>query len=270
MATQNGTDLILMVDGERFAAATANEISLTRAMRDVTNKDSGSWKENEYGLGEGSMNGTGLFLTDSVNLLPYSETLTNASWIKTGLVVDSTQVLGPDGLKNAFNLSSLSNGDTLKNTPLGLNGGATFVFSVWVKGSGDIEIQAGDEDGVNNNPLALTSSWQRVSIYYDTINGVDCFGGIFIDTATSLQVYGPQLEYGAEPTAYKPSGKGYSYLSSALINKTKVQCILTNQVDYKLTGECLVSNLTLTAPMEENVTFTADFSLSGLINEGTI
>jgi hypothetical protein len=31
MATQNGTDIIIMVDGERFAAATANEFNLTTA-----------------------------------------------------------------------------------------------------------------------------------------------------------------------------------------------------------------------------------------------
>lgn len=268
--TQNGTDIILMVDGERFAAATANEISLTRAMRDVTNKDSGNWKENEYGLGEGSMNGTGLFLTDSVNLLPFSETLTNASWNKSGLVVDSAQVLGPDGLKNAFNLSSLSNGDGLSSSFLPLESPNEITFSVWLKGSGDIDLLVGDDAGAENIAVSLTSSWVRHDLKYILDTGVDCYVKITIDTATSLQVYGPQLEYGAEPTAYKPSGKGYSYLSSALINKTKVQCILTNQVDYKLTGECLVSNLTLTAPMEENVTFTADFSLSGLINEGTI
>lgn len=268
--TQNGTDIILMVDGERFAAATANEISLTRAMRDITNKDSGSWKENEYGLGEGSMNGTGLFLTDSVNLLPYSETLTNASWVKNGLVVDSTKVIGPEGLKNAFNLSSLSNGDGLSSPILYLELPNEITFSVWLKGSGDVIIIVGDDSSTTNSIVTLTSSWVRYDVSYTLDTGVDCYVRIEIGTATSLQVYGPQLEYGAEPTAYKPSGKGYSYLSSALINKTKVQCILTNQVDYKLTGECLVSNLTLSAPMEENVTFTADFSLSGLINEGTI
>lgn len=268
--TQNGTDIILMVDGERFAAATANEISLTRAMRDVTNKDSGSWKENEYGLGEGSMNGTGLFLTDSVNLLPFSETLTNASWIKTGLVVDSAKVLGPDGLKNAFNLSSLSNGDTLSSMPITLESLNFVTFSVWVKGIGGIGLYLEDDGDSSTSSNILSSSWQRIYLTFELTSGVDVLCRIDVGDATSLQVYGPQLEYGAEPTAYKPSGKGYSYLSSALINKTKVQCILTNQVDYKLTGQCLVSNLTLTAPMEENVTFTADFSLSGLINEATI
>ena len=98
MATQNGTDIILIVDGERFAAATANEISLSRAMRDTTNKDTGGWKTNEYGLGEGTMNGTGLFLTEQKNLLSFVDDLTNAVWVKTGLTVSSTKVNGPTNL----------------------------------------------------------------------------------------------------------------------------------------------------------------------------
>lgn len=59
MATQNGTDIKIYV-GSTIGSAkivdglTSNEASITRALRDVTNKSSNGWKAQEYGLGEGS------------------------------------------------------------------------------------------------------------------------------------------------------------------------------------------------------------------------
>lgn len=59
MATQNGTDIKIYV-GSTIGAAkivdglTSNEASITRALRDTTNKSNNGWKAQEYGLGEGS------------------------------------------------------------------------------------------------------------------------------------------------------------------------------------------------------------------------
>lgn len=270
MATQNGTDIILMVDGQRFAAATANEFNISRAMRDITNKDTGGWKKNAYGLAEASMNGTGLFLTSVTNLLAYSEALNNAWWVKTGLTIDSTKVNGPDGLKNAFNITALTASDTLNSSLLTLEVDSSICFSIWVKGTGDIDVVVGDELIDASTPATLSGSWQRISVTLDTDTGIDCYCGITIQGATSLQVYGPQLEYGTTPTAYQPSGNSYNYFADAIKNKTEIACMITNQKDYTLSGTCLVSNLTLAAPMEENTTFTADFSVSGLVIQGTI
>lgn len=59
MATQNGTDIKIYVGASIGSAKivdglTSNEASITRALRDVTNKSSNGWKAQEYGLGEGS------------------------------------------------------------------------------------------------------------------------------------------------------------------------------------------------------------------------
>ena len=59
MATQNGTDIKIYVGATIGTAKivdglTSNEASITRALRDVTNKSSNGWKAQEYGLGEGS------------------------------------------------------------------------------------------------------------------------------------------------------------------------------------------------------------------------
>lgn len=268
--TQNGTDIILMVDGQRFAAATANEFNISRAMRDITNKDTGGWKKNAYGLLEASMNGTGLFLTSVTNLLAYSEALNNAYWVRSGLTIDSTKVNGPDGLKNAFNITSLNIGDTLTSQLLTLEQPNFVTFSVWVKGSGEIGTYLADDGDSISDTYTLTSSWVRISLTYELVSGIDVVAQIEAGSASSLQVYGPQLEYGSTPTAYQPSGNSYSYFADAIKNKTEIDCIITNQKDYTLSGTCLVSNMTLTAQMEENTTFTADFSVSGLVTQGTI
>lgn len=269
MATQNGTDIILLVDGERFGAATANEISLTRATRDTTNKDSAGWKENEYGLGEGTMNGSGLFFNENKNLVRYPEVLSNAAWIKSGLTVSTTLVNGPTDVKNGFQLTSLTSTDQLIQD-CGDLAVDSYVFSVWLKGSGDIDLIIGDNDSEDALSVTLTSSWVRYSVVREMATGVDVYVSIKIDTATSLYVSQPQLELGLEATQYKATGRLFDYFRDAVINKTKLQCLVTNQTDFTLSGQCLVSNLVLTAPMEENTTFTADFNLSGIISTATI
>jgi hypothetical protein len=97
------------------------------------------------------------------------------------------------------------------------------------------------------------------------ITGAEVFYRIEIDTATQLFISQPQLELGETATAYIPTGRLFSYFQDALINKTKLPCILTNQKDYTLSGSCLISNFSMSAPMEENTTFTADFAVDGLV-----
>lgn len=265
MATQNGTDIIIMVDGERFAAATANEFNLTTALRDVTNKDSGHWKEQEYALKECTMNGTGLVFNANKNLVRYPEDLSNAAWVKTGLAVSATKVLGPANLLNGFRLGSVSNSDFINQEIGGLTSGQTYVFSIWLKGDGDVNLIVGDDDNSTTTAITLTSSWVRYEVSHDMITAVDVFVKLEIDTATDVYLSQPQLEVGAAATAYIPTGKLFSYFQDALINKTKVSCILTNQKDYTLSGSCLISNFSMSAPMEENTTFTADFAVDGLV-----
>lgn len=269
MATQNGTDIILLVDGERFGAATANEISLTRATRDTTNKDSAGWKENEYGLGEGTMNGSGLFFNENKNLICYPEMLSNAAWIKSGLTVSSTLVNGPTDLKNGFQLTSLTATDQLMQDCGNLEVD-TYVASIWLKGSGTVDLILGDDDSEDVLIVTLTASWVRYEILRDMVTGQSVYVSVKIGTATSVYVSQPQLELGAEPTQYKATGRLFDYFRDAVINKTKLQCLITNQTDFTVSGQCLVSNLVLTAPMEENTTFTADFNLSGIISTATI
>ncbi len=269
MATQNGTDIIIMVDGERFAAATANEFNLTTALRDTTNKDSGHWKAQEYALKECTMSGTGLVFNANKNLVRYPEDLNNAAWVKSGLAVSATKVLGPTNLLNGFQLTGLSSGDTLYQE-FGSLRLSEYVFSIWMKGVGNVDIILSDDDGADITKIALTSSWVRYEVTHEMFTGVNVLCKIEIDTATELYVSQPQLELGETETAYVPTGRLFSYFQDALINKTKLSCILTNQKDYTLSGSCLISNFSMSSPMEENTTFTADFAVDGLVTANNI
>ncbi len=269
MATQNGTDIIIMVDSERFAAATANEFNLTTALRDVTNKDSGHWKEQEYALKECTMSGTGLVFNANKNLVRYPEDLNNAAWEKSGLAVSATKVLGPSNLLNGFQLAG-SSGDELIQEHGALTAGQTYTASIWAKGVGTVDLGWGDDMVEETLNITLTPNWVRYQVSLDTSSGADIYTVLRIDSITNLYVSQPQLELGATATAYVPTGRLFSYFQDALINKTKLSCILTNQKDYTLSGSCLISNFSMSAPMEENTTFTADFSVDGLVTANNI
>ncbi len=99
MATINGTALKILVGATLGAAKpvdglTSNEQSLTRALRDTTNKFSGGWKAQEYGLGEGSFSVTANYDPDASSSTYYRKEDFEAALIAgTKLVVhfcDST------------------------------------------------------------------------------------------------------------------------------------------------------------------------------------
>ena len=61
MAAQNGTAVVLKVEGTAIAKGKSNTFNLSRALIDVSNKDSAGWKEQIYGQGSGSFDFDGVF-----------------------------------------------------------------------------------------------------------------------------------------------------------------------------------------------------------------
>lgn len=58
---QNGTAVVLKVEGTEIALGKSNSFNLSRALIDVSNKASGGWKESIYGQGSGSFDFEGVF-----------------------------------------------------------------------------------------------------------------------------------------------------------------------------------------------------------------
>lgn len=65
MATENGSALRIKVATKLVDGLTSNSASITRALRDVTNKYSNGFKAQEYGLGEGSFSLTANYDPDA-------------------------------------------------------------------------------------------------------------------------------------------------------------------------------------------------------------
>jgi predicted secreted protein len=59
---QNGTAIVLQVGGTTIANLKSNTMNFSRALIDVSNKDSGGWKESIYGQGSGTFDFEGVFV----------------------------------------------------------------------------------------------------------------------------------------------------------------------------------------------------------------
>jgi len=62
---QNGTAVVLKVESTTIAKGKSNTFNLSRALIDVSNKDSSGWKEQIYGQGSGSFDFDGVFAEDA-------------------------------------------------------------------------------------------------------------------------------------------------------------------------------------------------------------
>jgi TP901-1 family phage major tail protein len=60
----NGTAVVLKIGGTTIAKLKSNSLKLSRNAIDISNKDSGGWKESIYGQGSGSFDFEGVFAED--------------------------------------------------------------------------------------------------------------------------------------------------------------------------------------------------------------
>jgi predicted secreted protein len=260
---QNGTDIILVTAGERFAALTGNEFNPSAALRDTTNKDSMGYKTQEYGLREASMSATGLILAATKNLVPFSEYLWKGEWVISSGTFNEIPVTGPFDLKNAQGVS-LDDAATLSVTIPGVAAG-NYIFSCWLKTAGPISLEIPQSGG---SPVEYdTGSWSERIVLPFTLASLSSVDIIFtaIVPDAELFVYGLQLEAGTEVTTYQPSGQQYDYFISAINSATPIDCFVTNQQTILLKGQCLLSNVSISAPMEENATISAELAITGLV-----
>jgi predicted secreted protein len=108
MAAQNGTAVNLYVGNQMVAMGKSNSFNLSRALIDVSNKQSNGWKESIYGQGSGSFDFEGIF--DEVESWGYQDAF-EALDGKTVLTVKMASTLAGDSYYSASCLIT-----SLKNT----------------------------------------------------------------------------------------------------------------------------------------------------------
>ena len=147
----------------------------------------------------------------STNLLLYSTQFDNASWSKVlGTTVTANTTLAPDGTITADTVNfTSSDGNRLDQTiTTTAVAGTSYTFSVWLKGSGTINIVSTEASGTpaSEPTVTLTSTWTRYTATYTAVASGAVLRVMLIwratNTATSCQIWGAQLESGSKATSY--------------------------------------------------------------------
>ena len=143
------------------------------------------------------------------NLVTQSEYFNDSAWVEQGGVsVISNNSISPEGVQNATSLAWSAN-DYLYYL-IGNTGSQELTLSFWAKGiSGETIVSRGNTAASGNQYKTHTfdGTWQR---FTQTINGgvynyVYPFDARSSFTATSMEIYGFQVEIGSYPTSYIPT-----------------------------------------------------------------
>jgi hypothetical protein len=188
------------------------------------------------------------------NLFLRSAELSNgAVWVPVvGATVAANTVTAPDGTLTGDTITfSTTNGNRIEQVSGTAVSGETVTFSLWMKGSGTINLNVATDTGVGGSTeskITLTSSWTRYSVtttYNASVTGVR--RGMIIwrtgDTAVNVDVWGAQLEAGSFATSYIPTA------ASTVTRNADVASVATSQFPYSASeGTIVVSTLLTPKP----------------------
>ena len=139
------------------------------------------------------------------NLIPYSEDLTDTYWNKLdGLTASSLAGgLSPDGLTNS-DLITINNGRL--NKDISVSNSTAYTLTAYFKGTVGETINM--DLGTSTKLITLTGLWQRESINLtttSTFTAVNLIDNRSSGTASTVEVWGAQLEEGSYATSYIPT-----------------------------------------------------------------
>lgn len=268
---KNGTDIVLLIDGQVAGAVTTNDFNLSSEMLDITNKDTQGWRKVQPAKKSFNCNVEG-FVLDSKNLLKHSENLSNSAWFKdTGTNIVSNVENDLFGKKTADSIVFGSGNFVTQTIPCEPN--TLYTFSIGLRGSSDVDIELEDDDGgLNTGVINLTSTTTRYSLTITTAAAATQLTvKINKNGASVVFVSNTMLNKGAL-VPYERSGYSFGELYTLQDNKTAIQVRITSQIntEKQFTGTAYLSNLTLGAPVEDTVTYSGTLEGTAQLVKTTI
>lgn len=268
---KNGTDIILLIDGQVAGAVTTNDFNLSAEMLDVTNKDTQGWRKVQPAKKSFNCSIEG-FVLESKNLLKHSENLANSAWVKdTGTNIVSNTENDLFGKKTADTIVFGTGTFVTQTIPCKPN--TLYTFSLGLRGSNDVNIEIEDDDGgLNTDVINLTSTTTRRSITLTTAAAATQLTVKVLENGASVAFVSNTMVNEGALIPYERSGYTFEDLFDLQNNKTAMQVRITSQQngDKQFTGTAYLSNLTLGAPVEDTVTYSGTLEGTAQISKTTI
>lgn len=152
----------------------------------------------------------------ATNTVAYSQNFADANWLNNAITKTSTTIDAPDGTSTAGRISFTAGNSYLYQNPSARLGTITgsVTFSVWLRGTGTMEIGIYDGSTWSGALVTLTGTWTRWSVsktlaaasVAQIIMGDSAGISVGSITATSFDCWGAQLETGSSATSYIPTG----------------------------------------------------------------
>lgn len=268
----SGNYLSLYVGGQRIALTKSNDFSQKVATEDMTTKDSQGFKEVLPTLKEASCSMEGICTSNLTNLLQFPENFENAVWIKSTATISGTRTADLNDQLRAQVLTWNSDTVFRQNISGTFEIDQIMYFSVWLKGSGSVTLELGDDVGTDNSAtITLTNNWKR----YDLLHLMASTEGLYVSinkgSGTTLSLSMPQLELD-NLTAYKGSTETLRDLQTIAENRTKVSLLYSDYFSGSFTTayEGFLTDISIKNTHDTLSTFTCNFQSTGSTTITTI
>ena len=190
----------------------------------------------------------------STNLITYSEDFSQSAWFKTGLSVNSNQIISPDGTLNADEVNiSAANAHYLFDS-ISVSALTNYTFTFYVKKGTATDVSYSILNEINFTNIVNTTSyfneisdteWTRISVEFTTPSGCTSIrtyplrDGLSIGT---VYIWGAMLEQGSYATSYIPTQGAISTRNQDIANNSGIGSLIgqtegTIFLDFKVLSE---------------------------------
>lgn len=267
----NGTDILLIVNGDAVAALTSNDFNCEIDVKDITTKDSAGWRECKPLKKSFNATANGFIKGVGTNIIRSSENLANTTnWNLGTNTIVSNYAVDAFGKKTATLINFTSAHIVQSIDYVTLDDYVT--FSLYAKGSGTIVIKVQNDDHNGLQTITLTSTLTRYSVTFQSTDGVNVSVEIYKGTATSAVVSNLMVNIGQTALPYQRSGITYDELYDLEQAGTKITMLISDQVsgDKQYSGSGFIKSLKQTDPVEDISTFSCSIEGTAQLIKSTI